>query len=139
LRAFLSVIVGQYGGDLPSLLHAPTSIVRQRLLSIHGIGPETADCILLYASSHESFVIDAYTRRILVRHGWAVPEMTYTDLQRHCELGLGSAGMSSRLGLWRDAHAQLVMVGKQYCRRRVPRCPECPLRCLLPKGLPLPM
>lgn len=139
LRSFLAVLVGEFSGDLSDLLAGATETVRLRLLGIPGIGPETADCMLLYASDHERFVIDAYTQRIFFRHQWASPGTSYTDLQRLCQVGLVSTLPYSRLELWRDAHAQFVMAGKHYCRRRAPRCLECPLLPLLPKGLPLPI
>ncbi|MBI3876246.1 MAG: endonuclease III domain-containing protein, partial [Verrucomicrobia bacterium] len=71
LRAFLSVLVEDFGGELSRLFAGETHVVRERLLAINGIGPETADSMLLYAGEHHSFVIDAYTKRIFARHGWA--------------------------------------------------------------------
>ena len=70
LRSFLRVLVGEFGGDLEKLFAGETSVVRERLLAIHGVGPETADSMLLYAGGHSSFVIDAYTKRIFQRHRW---------------------------------------------------------------------
>ena len=67
LRSFLRVLVEEFGGDLKRLFAGETSVVRERLLAIHGIGPETADSLLLYAGGHHSFVIDAYTKRIFQR------------------------------------------------------------------------
>jgi endonuclease-3 related protein len=139
LRAFLKVLVEDFAAQLPALFQGATKVVRRRLLDISGIGPETADCMLLYASNHESFVIDAYTRRVFARHGWATRESRYLDLQRLCETGLAAAPRGvRRLELWRDAHAQFVMVAKRYCRSRTARCTECPLRPLLPDGFALP-
>ena len=71
LRSFLRVLVETFGGDLDRLFAGETSVVRERLLAIHGVGPETADSLLLYAGGHHSFVIDAYTKRIFQRHGWS--------------------------------------------------------------------
>ena len=155
LRNFLSVLVGEFSASLTRLLTGTTADVRERLLAINGIGRETADSILLYAGTHHSFVIDAYTRRIFERHGWwregrkarrptssarclaptskgNTPE-TYESLKSLCENSLGHRPVAARLDFWRDYHAQLVMIGKNFCRPRAPRCAECPLRCLLPK------
>jgi len=139
LRAFLKVLIEDFSGHLPDLFQGATDAVRQRLLDIPGIGPETADCMLLYASTHERFVVDTYTRRIFVRHGWTDAKATYAELQRHCESGFTPPRADSRLALWRDTHAQLVMAGKHYCRSHAPNCMKCPLRPLLPRGLPLPI
>jgi endonuclease-3 related protein len=154
LRNFLRVLVGDFGASLDRLLAGNTSTVRARLLAINGIGRETADSILLYAGTHHSFVIDAYTRRIFERHGWwrdaartqrATPHAqrakpaakgntpeTYESLKHLCETSLNHQPAAGRLDYWRDFHAQLVMVGKDFCRPREPRCGECPLKGLLP-------
>jgi endonuclease-3 related protein len=132
LRAFVRVLVEDYDARLERMLEGPTPVVRQRLLAIHGIGPETADCLLLYAGAHASFVIDAYTRRIFARHGWAAEDASYDTLQGVCAAELHSDDGAKLLDLWRDAHAQIVRVGKDYCRRRQPRCDDCPLQPLLP-------
>jgi endonuclease III related protein len=133
LRSFLRVLVEEYDGDLERLFAGETAAVRERLLEIHGIGPETADSMLLYAGGHHSFVIDAYTRRIFHRHGWSGADASYEDLQRLCESALDQKPRGERLDHWQDYHAQLVMVGKEYCRTRQPRCAECPLKPLLPR------
>lgn len=138
LRAFLLALMRHTGGDLRPFLSGPTTEVRQRLLSIPGIGPETADSILLYAAEHLRFVIDAYTRRIFVRHQWAAPDASYHDLQTLCETVLTDPPHAARiLDYWRDYHAQLVRIGKYYCRPSQPQCDDCPLRPLLPKPLPV--
>jgi endonuclease-3 related protein len=151
LRSFLRVLVKDFGGDLRRLFAGKTSAVRTRLLAIHGIGPETADSMLLYAGGHHSFVIDAYTKRIFQRHEWS-PKSTrlrsattrrvvqslkssasYDDLKMFCELALNQKVGAARLDYWQDYHAQLVMVGKHFCRTRAPLCEQCPLKPLLPK------
>ena len=109
--------------------------MRDRLLAINGIGPETADSMLLYAGGHHRFVIDAYTRRIFQRHGWTMGTVDYYELQHLCENSLCQKTGSKRLDYWQDFHAQLVMVGKHFCRSRQPRCEQCPLRMLLPKSV----
>ena len=141
LRSFLHVLVEEFGGDLGRLFAGDTSAVRERLLAIHGIGPETADSMLLYAGGHRSFVIDAYTKRIFSRHNWCPksavhsPKSTggYDELKLLCESALNQKTGAARLDYWQDYHAQLVMVGKHYCRTRAPRCDECPLKPLLPR------
>ena len=88
--------------------------------------------MLLYAGGHHRFVIDAYTKRIFHRHGWSGADAGYEDLQRLCEEALDQKPHGKRLDYWQDYHAQLVMVGKDFCRPREPRCAECPLKPLLP-------
>lgn len=132
LRAFLAVLSQQHGGSVTSLLDGPTEVVRHRLLSIPGIGPETADSMLLYAGGHCRFVVDAYTRRIFQRHGWCPAQATYAELQDLCERTLTDRAPRRRLDYWQDYHAQLVRVGKDHCKSRQPRCDQCPLRSLLP-------
>jgi endonuclease-3 related protein len=146
LRFFLSTLVQDHGGQLGSLFAGDTAVVRERLLAIKGIGPETADSMLLYAGGHHSFVIDAYTRRIFERHGWAGQELKikneklqragfeYGALKVLCESALNHQHGAARLDYWQDYHAQLVMVGKHYCRPGKPRCEQCPLRSLLPES-----
>jgi endonuclease-3 related protein len=142
LRSFLAVLVQDYDG-LGNLFAGDTATVRERLLAINGIGPETADSMLLYAGGHHSFVSDAYTKRIFQRHGWAgkikiknakleKADLGYDALKSLCESALNHQCGPARLDYWQDYHAQLVMVGKHYCRPREPRCEQCPLRSLLP-------
>jgi endonuclease III related protein len=138
LRSFLRVLVQEHDSDLKDLFAGDTPIVRQRLLAIHGIGPETADSMLLYAGGHHSFVIDAYTKRIFQRHGWIRSEASYDDLQQLLSSVLKEKPARERLDYWQDYHAQLVVVGNTFCRARQGRCEACPLRSLLPKaGQPL--
>jgi endonuclease III related protein len=135
LRSFLRVLVEEFEGDLERLFAGPTTVVRERLLAINGIGPETADSMLLYAGGHHRFVIDAYTQRVFQRHGWSGANAGYEELQRLCESALDRKPRHERLDYWQDFHAQLVIVGKEFCRTRAPRCAECPLRPLLGKAL----
>lgn len=131
LRAFLRVLVEEYGGRLELLFAGETGVVRARLLAIKGVGPETADSMLLYAGGHLSFVVDAYTRRIFQRHGWASEGWSYEDLQEVLSGALNHLGAKERLDYWRDYHAQLVAVGNGFCRTKAPRCELCPLKALL--------
>jgi len=137
LRSFLRVLIEGFNGDLERLFAGETAVVRERLLAINGVGPETADSMLLYAGGHHRFVIDAYTKRIFQRHGWSGADASYEDLQRLCEGALDEKPRCERLDYWQDFHAQLVMVGKDFCRTRQPRCAECPLKALLPREVKL--
>lgn len=131
LRAFLKVLVEDCEADLKRFFSGTVTEARERLLAIKGIGPETADSMLLYAGKRPSFVIDAYTRRIFSRHHWCAADAEYDLLKQLCEGGAGT-GTGDLLDYWQDYHAQLVNVGKVFCRPREPRCEECPLRTLLP-------
>lgn len=132
LRSFLRVLTQNFDGSLKRLFAGETRVVRERLLAINGIGPETADSMLLYAGGHDSFVIDAYTRRIFHRHGWCSADAGYDVLKRLCETALNRQPTAERLDYWQDYHAQLVMIGKHFCRTRNPHCDRCPLKPLLP-------
>ena len=132
LRSFLRVLVEEYDADLNRLFAGDTVQVRTRLLAIHGIGPETADSMLLYAGNHHSFVVDAYTRRIFPRHHWCAKAASYDDVKQLCEASLNHKPAGERLDYWQDYHAQLVRVGHRYCRPRQPLCEQCPLHPLLP-------
>jgi endonuclease III related protein len=134
LRAFLRVLVEDFGGDLRALFAGSTPAVRERLLAIHGVGPETADSMLLYAGRHHSFVVDAYTRRIFHRHDWCPDHVDYHDLQQMLAASLGGPRDAAQLDFWQDYHAQLVKVGSAFCRARNPDCERCPLKPLLPKS-----
>jgi endonuclease-3 related protein len=133
LRSFLRVLIGDFGGDLNRLFSGETPEVRGRLLAINGIGPETADSMVLYAGGHHSFVIDAYTKRIFHRHGWCADDAGYDGLKKRCETALNEKPDTERLDYWQDYHAQLVMIGKHFCRPRDPLCSQCPLKPLLPR------
>jgi endonuclease-3 related protein len=95
--------------------------MREALLSINGVGRETADSIVLYAANKPLFVVDAYTFRILSRHGMAPEEATYDDIQ-----SLFMDHLPEDIPLYNEFHALIVRVGKHYCRK-TPLCPECPL------------
>jgi endonuclease III related protein len=105
--------------------------LRQELLAVSGIGPETADSMLLYALEKPVFVVDAYTHRVLQRHGLAADESSYDDLQ-----SLFHEGFDSDSQYFNEYHALIVAVGKQYCRPRSPKCGSCPLQGLnWPEGV----
>jgi len=99
--------------------------LREKLLKIKGIGPETADSILLYAAGKPIFVIDAYTHRVLLRHDLIWEESDYHEIQ---ELFMGS--LPEDVAIYNEYHALLVMVGKEFCRKNNPLCDNCPLQGL---------
>ena len=127
LRNLLRFLLEQYGGSLEAMFRTDLATLREQLLAVHGIGPETADAILLYAGGLPSFVVDTYTHRILARHGWIGYDAGYHEIKE-----LFESGLPADAELYNEYHALLVRVGKEYCRRAAPRCEECPLRELLP-------
>ena len=132
LRAFVDTLMEQHGASLKRMFEGDTTTVREHLLTINGVGPETADSMLLYAGGHHSFVVDAYTKRIFERHGWGSVDADYESLQSLCTVSLSQKRGEAELDYWRDYHAQLVAVGNRYCKPHNPRCDECPLETLLP-------
>ena len=133
LRNFVDIVVEQHGASLKRFFKGDTATVRERLLAINGIGPETADSMLLYAGGHQSFVIDAYTKRIFERHDWCDANDDYDALQTLCTNSLSQKRDADKLDYWRDYHAQLVVIGNRYCKPRNPNCDDCPLKRLLPR------
>lgn len=129
ILSFIECLNRDCRGSLDILFSRPSDDLRQYLLDIKGLGPETADAILLYAGQKPYFVADAYTRRILSRHGWLPANATYEAAQEllHQQLPRDSH-------LFNEFHALLVEAGKRYCTRREPACSECPLHEYLPAG-----
>jgi endonuclease-3 related protein len=121
LRSFVVYFVGHYQGSVARMRREPLERLRPELLQVHGVGPETADSILLYALDKPSFVIDAYTRRILDRHGWITRQAVYEDIRAMFENSL-----PHRVRLFNEYHALFVRLAKTHCRPR-PRCEDCPL------------
>ena len=122
LRAFLEVLCGGFGGDLDAMLSGDLAEARRRLLAISGIGEETADSILLYAGGKPVFVVDAYTRRILERHGILQGRNSYGEIQR-----LFLQALPPDADLYNQYHALIVETGKKFCRTE-PQCGQCPLQ-----------
>src|SRR5437762_2210095 len=106
----------------------PPAGLRRELLSLKGLGPETVDAILLYAGRQPFFVADAYTRRIMARHGLVPPTADYAAVQQFLHENL-----PADQALFNEFHALLVEVGKRYCKRQAPRCDQCPLQEFLPE------
>jgi len=121
LRAFLTWFLDAHGGSVESMRRRPLDALREELLAVKGIGRETADSILLYAVGLPVFVVDAYTYRILLRHGLILPEADYDEIQ-----ALFTENLERDAALFNEYHALIVACGKAYCRPR-PRCAGCPL------------
>ncbi len=122
LHNLFTMIERQWDGDLDFLLAQPAAELREQLLSVKGIGPETADSIVLYAAGQPLFVVDAYTHRILLRHEMISEEYDYFQIQ---ELLMDS--IEEDAVLFNEYHALLVQVGKNFCKKSKPKCATCPL------------
>jgi len=132
LRRFCLHLQKHYDGDMARLAEQPLERLRPELLAVYGIGPETADDILLYACGKPVFVIDAYTRRIFGRHGLLKDrDVPYEELRAWFE-----RHVAPDLQVYKEYHGLLVYIGKDFCRR-VPKCAECPLAPLLKHGKPI--
>lgn len=131
LKAFLDHLFTCYGGDLQALLRRPADELRGELLTLPGVGPETADSILCYAAGRPVMVVDAYTRRTFHRLGaFTGPDTPYDAMQAFFHAHLPRDGV-----LLGDFHAQIVALGKEICVSRQPRCDACPLAdvCAYPR------
>jgi endonuclease-3 related protein len=158
LKTFVAWLERQYGRSLTRMFAQPTEKLRAELLALNGVGPETADSILLYAGNHPVFVVDAYTRRILLRHKIVPVNASYDQIRRLCEEALtgipasenrpltGAVGACHRPSTmskakrsplaqtYNEMHGLLVGVGKNYCLKSKARCEHCPLQPFLPLG-----
>ncbi|HEY6306873.1 MAG TPA: endonuclease III domain-containing protein [Candidatus Angelobacter sp.] len=157
LKTFIRFLDKNYRGSLDRMFAQPTEKLREELLALNGVGPETADSILLYGGNHPVFVVDAYTRRVLERHRiiaakakyegirllleaamtGAQPEQVGVDQHgaepRHPVSRMSRAPRSELAQHYNELHALIVRVGNQYCRS-TPKCEECPLREFLPRA-----
>lgn len=162
LKTFVEFLDTHYGGSLDRMFTQPTEKLRSELLALNGVGPETADSILLYAGHHPVFVVDAYTRRILDRHRIISAKTGYDEIRTLVERGIGQARpkslrvqncgddprhpvsrMSARHGSnlvrhYNEFHALIVRTGVEYCRSTA-RCAGCPLQKFLPATASSPM
>lgn len=129
LRNLLKLIVERYDGSPDAMFRTDLATLREELLGVSGIGPETADAILLYAGGLPTFVVDTYTHRVLARHGWIGYEAGYDEIKDHFE-----SSLPADAALYNEYHALLVRVGKEYCRKTEPKCAACPLCELLPSS-----
>lgn len=129
LKIFSRFLIDEYAGSLRRMAREDAAAARQRLLGIKGIGPETADSIMLYALEKPVFVIDAYTKRVLARHGIMDEHHSYGTFQRLFHEAYPAGGMRAHelVEFFNEYHALFVMTGKIYCRPSNPSCRECPL------------
>jgi endonuclease-3 related protein len=159
LKIFTAFLDQQYSGSLSRMFAQPTEKLRAELLALNGVGPETADSILLYAGNHPVFVVDAYTRRVLQRHGIISKRTGYEEIRslieravttaeagslvvasstpdpRHRVSRMSSAARGALAQHYNELHALIVRVGNNYCRTK-PNCEGCPLQPFLksPQG-----
>lgn len=144
LKNFMEFLFARYGGDLAAMRKIPLPRLRAELLSVNGIGPETADSILLYAFGKPTFVVDAYTKRIFYRHGIVPAQEEYHGVQK-----IFSQNLPAQVSLFNEYHALIVRLGKDFCKP-APACQKCPLNdlhysltskcgvchCFLPRSAP---
>jgi endonuclease-3 related protein len=132
LKNFINWLFENYSGKLKNLEKVPTDRLRRELLSIKGVGPETADSILLYAFERPVFVVDAYTFRICSRHRLIDKGADYHQIQEFFESNLAASRkgrLTADVQLFNEYHALLVRLGKDFCKP-TPRCEDCPLNQL---------
>jgi endonuclease-3 related protein len=122
LRKFLKFFLRTYQANITKISHQGVQELRKQLLSVNGIGQETADSILLYALDKPVFVVDAYTKRILLRHRLIKEDADYGTIQN-----LFMQNLKKELNLFNEFHALLVRLGKEYCLKTKPKCSQCPL------------
>lgn len=163
LKTFVAFLDKKFDGSLDQMFSQPTGKLRDELLDLNGVGPETADSILLYGGNHPVFVVDAYTRRILDRHG-ILPEKTDYEIIRelleralcpladeqdstlsqkpvsgllsssHSPTAMSAAPRTAVAQVYNEMHGLIVGVGKHYCKKSNPECEQCPLQRFLPEG-----
>jgi len=121
LKNFMNFLFATYKGSLRAMARQDLPKLRQELLDVNGIGPETADSILLYAFQKPIFVVDAYTKRVLSRHGLVESDAEYQGIQ---DLLMGS--LKPDVQLFNEYHALIVHTGKYFCKTK-PQCEKCPL------------
>lgn len=129
LRSFLKFLLEEYDGDLDRMFAERTETLREKLLMVKGIGPETCDSILLYAGQKSVFVVDAYTKRIFTRHQVLTEEADYHEIQEYFVRHL-----PDDVKLFNEFHALIVNIGKHWCKSREPDCEQCPWKRYLPDG-----
>ena len=127
LKSFIERFMEDFHGDIQGMKKLEKHTLREWLLSIPGIGRETADSIILYAIEKPIFVVDAYTRRILSRHGFIKGDEDYDEIQE-----IFHRNLPHDTGLFNEYHALIVRLGKEYCKKQNPLCETCPLKEYLP-------
>jgi endonuclease III related protein len=132
LKTFIAYLDERHGGSLSRMFTQRLEQLRSELLALNGVGPETADAILLYAGKLPVFVVDAYTKRVFQRHGISSAAAKYEQVRNQVETAFGSLRSGSeRADHFNEFHALLVQVGKDHCGT-VANCQGCALRGLLP-------
>ncbi|MCF7794555.1 MAG: endonuclease III domain-containing protein [Candidatus Cloacimonetes bacterium] len=122
LKNFTEMFYEKFRGNFDKLFALDLIDMRSEFLDLNGIGPETADSIILYAAEKPIFVVDAYTKRIFSRLGYVIEKWKYQEIQ-----DFFMKNLPHKVGLFKDLHAQIVKLGKEYCRKRNPVCDVCPL------------
>ena len=126
LKNFINLFVNEFEGSAEKMFSDDSEELRKKLLNLNGIGPETADSILLYAGKKPFFVVDAYTKRIFFRHKLISKDSTYYQIQEFFIKNL-----DRDVKLFNEFHAQIVMLGKTICTRKNPDCAKCPIAFLI--------
>jgi endonuclease-3 related protein len=133
IRAFVNFLDERFGGSMQRMADEPTASLRSELLALPGVGPETADAILLYALEHPVFVADEYMRRIVTRHELLPANASYAELQILGDRTVRGRDQKETARHANELHALMVEVGKRHCGP-VPRCEGCPLEPFLPRS-----
>lgn len=133
IKNFLNYFINAYSGSIELMAKQEAHKLREELLSVNGIGPETADSILLYALQKPIFVVDAYTLRIFSRHGWFHEDISYQDMQ-----DFFMNRLKKNVALFNEFHALIDYVGHFYCKKN-PSCSLCPLVERLPENSEMPV
>ena len=128
LKNLIDWLFGEFDGDLERMFALSVSDLRERLLGVKGVGRETCDSIILYAAAKPTFVVDAYTCRVLLRHDLIDEDADYEEIKDVFE-----SDLPADVRLFNEFHALLVRVGKAFCRKK-PRCSECPLSVMFEAG-----
>jgi len=123
IKNFLDFLNRSYGGNVKEMFRVDLKKLRNELLGVNGIGPETADSILLYAGEKPVFVVDGYTKRIFSRHGYFDKNADYEEVQ-----GLFLKNLPAKHGIFNEFHALIVELGKDLCKSKKPLCNTCPIR-----------
>jgi len=126
VKNFVNIFVNDFEGSSEKMFSGDSKELRKKLLNINGIGPETADSILLYAGKKPFFVVDAYTKRIFSRHKLISKDSTYYQVQEFF-----SKNLDRDVKLFNEFHAQIVMLGKTICTSKNPDCSKCPIAFLI--------
>ena len=124
LKNFIEFLYREYKGSMNRMAKEPTDVARKKILSVNGIGPETADSILLYALDKPVFVVDAYTKRILYRHNFLEAGADYAATQK-----IFAAQLKPQAQIFNEFHALIVKLGKDFCKTK-PLCHLCPLNAI---------